>query len=112
MFEARQSKRFIRRMEILKANLAVTGEELTTLNSELKTYSEVLSKSLEKSEGRKETRLLAESDKCDDLLDKVDDLAMSIGVEFTPDLVDTVDVDIGLPPYTDSNVDGNSITPR
>ncbi len=82
MFEARQCKRFVRRMEILKENLLEIGIELKELNTDLKNYSEVLSKSLENSEGRKESRLLSESDKCDDLLDKVDDLALSIGVEF------------------------------
>ena len=80
----------------MNSNLQSLDSSLKTLNLEIKDYTDELQCEAESAKGRKEIRLLSEVDRCDDLMDKLDDLAQSINVELgeqTEPPVETVEVE-------------------
>ena len=82
MFQARQSRRFTKRVENLKESLNEFGNNLIQLNSDLKDYNEGLSDSVKDADGRKEQRLLAETDRIEDIMDQVEDIAIGIQLDL------------------------------
>jgi len=82
MFQARQSRRFTKRVENLKESLNEVGNNLVQLNSDLKDYNEGLSDSVKDADGRKEQRLLAETDRIEDIMDQVEDIAIGIQLDL------------------------------
>lgn len=82
MFQARQSRRFTKRVENLKESLNEFGNNLVQLNSDLKDYNEGLSDSVKDADGRKEQRLLAETDRIEDIMDQVEDIAIGIQLDL------------------------------
>jgi hypothetical protein len=97
MLLSRKSKNFEKRMDSLRAELKSVASGLGGLNDEVKSYTDELGKEAEGATGRREVRLVGEVDRCDDLMDRIDDLAQTLGVELGPVPVVVIPVPVAVP---------------